>query len=76
MAKNRFDQGSIGDDQIPPVVESAKVNLAAFCVIRKHEIGISARLKVWLSEANDLDEDKTLEAWDEIYEKAMNRVTH
>jgi hypothetical protein len=62
-----------------PVVREAGresvVNLRTYCVTRKFSRAIQSRLDIYLMSIGDKVLDKTEQEWDEIFKKAMNRIT-
>ena len=61
-----------------PSTEVPRVNIGAFCAIRKYRFGVQSRLMVFAMEQNgetkmNPDEAKTLAEWDALYTSAMNQ---
>lgn len=54
----------------------AKVNAGTYCSVRKYPRSIASRLGIFLLKSNDEKKEKTMQEWDKVYDKAMNRVTN
>ena len=56
-------------------VHEGRMNAETFCKVKNLGQGIVVRLKIFLSDADDTEMDKTLAEWESVFDKAMNRVT-
>lgn len=56
--------------------EEPKVNLGTFIAIKKLTPGRKVRVEQFLREAKDAETEKTMNAWEDIYNQCMNRVTN
>jgi hypothetical protein len=64
------------DDQSTlPEDTNAKMNLGTYCSIKKLHRGYETRLTIYLEESHDPQSEKSFTEWEEIYNKAMCRVT-
>jgi hypothetical protein len=55
--------------------EEPKINLGTFVVIKKLTPGRKVRVEQFLREAKDTETEKTINAWEDIYNQCMSRIT-
>jgi hypothetical protein len=59
----------------PKKEDAVKVNLQTFCVIKKLTDRRKIRIETFMREAKDIELEKEVSAWEDIYSQCMNQVT-
>lgn len=69
VVKKRRRRSEVIWDAMTAPIET--MSLTVYCKIKKLNLGVKRRIEIRMSKLGDTDENKTLAAWEELYQKVM-----